>query len=421
MSKRKRRNTMSEQNDTNVEATRIILACLIACLIIIGISVIGGLYITRTTIKQYSLDELCAILEKNFPQYSSEQGIPLQDISSRTLGEGSRVTHVLMCNEAGSSCGLMLGKVKFQGSLSGTAGDQTVHIAKLEDDLMTIEVDSGEWKLSSDGGSTFKVIADTETVASNFIAFDNTTVFTPDADYEPATKKYVDDNAGGGASNEYGLDDNGTGTMATANYAASVLSPVFFKESWHWSAGLIFDTISTCALWEITNTDYSAVRLQIGVNASDQLYVTVGTDLGGTPGTTTYTYTAQALGSQETGVPIQTDISYDETADEIVFCINGLCGTAIAAATIFDNATTGMTDTINLGSSVDGRILFMAFGEHAVFPAESWKGITKEGAYPSCGAQWDFNEGTGTTLGDVCGSIDLTCDDGDWIEVPGGY
>ena len=32
---------------------------------------------------------------------------------------------------------------------------------------------------------------------ANVLELDNTTSFTPDADYEPATKKYVDDNAGG--------------------------------------------------------------------------------------------------------------------------------------------------------------------------------------------------------------------------------
>ena len=32
---------------------------------------------------------------------------------------------------------------------------------------------------------------------SNVLELDNTTTFTPTSDYEPATKKYVDDNAGG--------------------------------------------------------------------------------------------------------------------------------------------------------------------------------------------------------------------------------
>jgi len=33
---------------------------------------------------------------------------------------------------------------------------------------------------------------------TNVLELDNTATFTPDADYEPATKKYVDDNSGGG-------------------------------------------------------------------------------------------------------------------------------------------------------------------------------------------------------------------------------
>jgi hypothetical protein len=35
-------------------------------------------------------------------------------------------------------------------------------------------------------------------VKTNVLELNNTSAFTPDADYEPATKKYVDDNAGGG-------------------------------------------------------------------------------------------------------------------------------------------------------------------------------------------------------------------------------
>jgi hypothetical protein len=37
---------------------------------------------------------------------------------------------------------------------------------------------------------------------SNVLELDNTDVFTPDEDYEPATKKYVDDNSGGGGSGD---------------------------------------------------------------------------------------------------------------------------------------------------------------------------------------------------------------------------
>jgi len=38
---------------------------------------------------------------------------------------------------------------------------------------------------------------DAKALKSNVLELDNTDAFTPDADYEPATKKYVDDNAGG--------------------------------------------------------------------------------------------------------------------------------------------------------------------------------------------------------------------------------
>jgi hypothetical protein len=41
---------------------------------------------------------------------------------------------------------------------------------------------------------------------TNVLELDNTTAFTPDADYEPATKKYVDDNAGSG-STTYSVGD----------------------------------------------------------------------------------------------------------------------------------------------------------------------------------------------------------------------
>ncbi|MCK9326034.1 MAG: hypothetical protein M0P69_11140 [Bacteroidales bacterium] len=51
---------------------------------------------------------------------------------------------------------------------------------------------------------------------------DNTDPFTPDADYEPATKKYVDDNSGGGGYvnvTDYGALGNGT-----TNESSSILS-----------------------------------------------------------------------------------------------------------------------------------------------------------------------------------------------------
>jgi len=42
---------------------------------------------------------------------------------------------------------------------------------------------------------------------SNVLELDNTDTFTPDNDYEPATKKYVDDNAGGSYTFTNGLNE----------------------------------------------------------------------------------------------------------------------------------------------------------------------------------------------------------------------
>ena len=55
-------------------------------------------------------------------------------------------------------------------------------------------VNSGETALEF-----IDVLTDSSNFAqkSNVLELDNTDAFTPDADYEPATKKYVDDNAGG--------------------------------------------------------------------------------------------------------------------------------------------------------------------------------------------------------------------------------
>lgn len=52
-------------------------------------------------------------------------------------------------------------------------------------------------------------------IDSKFLSITNTTIFTPTADYHPATKKYVDDNAGGGGA-LVAIDDStpaGTETM----------------------------------------------------------------------------------------------------------------------------------------------------------------------------------------------------------------
>ena len=60
--------------------------------------------------------------------------------------------------------------------------------------FVKVEMDGNEMGTSQLLSVPYAKYADN---AGNVLALDNTTPFTPDADYEPATKKYVDDNAGG--------------------------------------------------------------------------------------------------------------------------------------------------------------------------------------------------------------------------------
>jgi len=74
-------------------------------------------------------------------------------------------------------------------------------------------------------------------ISSNVLLLNNTTEFTPDADYEPSTKKYVDDNAGGtvvdriyeaytfedmGDNNVYYKTVSGSGSLALTHKNAGV-------------------------------------------------------------------------------------------------------------------------------------------------------------------------------------------------------
>jgi len=54
---------------------------------------------------------------------------------------------------------------------------------------------------------------------ANVLELDNTTSFTPDADYEPATKKYVDDNGGGGGLSWSEVTANATMAVDTGSLA----------------------------------------------------------------------------------------------------------------------------------------------------------------------------------------------------------
>ena len=59
-----------------------------------------------------------------------------------------------------------------------------------------VVLDGTDVETSNGSGVTVKDALDDKADKSNVLELDNTSAFTPSEDYEPATKKYVDDNTG---------------------------------------------------------------------------------------------------------------------------------------------------------------------------------------------------------------------------------
>ena len=67
--------------------------------------------------------------------------------------------------------------------------------------------------------NAWELIGTTEVDLSNYLAKDNSTSYTPSGNYNPATKKYVDDKIGGSI------------TYGTANPSGGSNGDIYFKYS----------------------------------------------------------------------------------------------------------------------------------------------------------------------------------------------
>lgn len=113
---------------------------------------------------------------------------------------------------------------------------------------------------------------------NNVLELDNTEIFIPDADYEPATKKYVDDNSGGGTAAEVEYDN--TSSELTATNVQDAIDEVNSKvkeykvDSWAEVQGIVraglADTIFKVG--DILVADYNGSPINwviIGINHED--------------------------------------------------------------------------------------------------------------------------------------------------------
>lgn len=112
------------------------------------------------------------------------RSVTMSDIA---LSSGVQYAIVVRCG--GNSSNKLLLKDTLENYAGGTYGNST---------------DGGStWNISATLDMTFRAwslaqspIWEVIPINDDVLTLDNTTSFTPDADYEPATKKYVDDNAG---------------------------------------------------------------------------------------------------------------------------------------------------------------------------------------------------------------------------------
>jgi hypothetical protein len=310
----------------------------------------------------------------------------------------------------------MVGKVKFQGSISGSAGDQTVKIEKLEDGLMTLEVDGGVWKISDDGGSTFKVVADTETIASNYLALDNTTVFTPDADYEPATKKYVDDNSGG--STEFALQGTGTGSLA--NMTVSPTGWVTSGGQFTFFGVVIAESLARAeSFYKITETEYSNNVISFGKTSDNKLTLIIGSN----------TYTSGAVWDSSTvNIPVEVGVACDTVGGTVTFFFAGQAEAEQSAT--FAYPTINLNEQHILGDALDGSMFYMSLVSRELIAQNTFHTPLREGL--AAASKWkihyNMNAGEGTSVVDrvyeqVGSGTDysMTVTNGSWVEFTQRY
>jgi hypothetical protein len=134
--------------------------------------------------------------------------------------------------------------------VGGTSGQI---LSKIDDDDYNTE-----WKNEQD----ISLKAD----KSNVLELDNTTEFTPDADYEPATKKYVDDNASGGGSEfqiyneKFSIDSS-----ITTNWIRAIASSHYYLSEYYNSTGIL----STDSMTSYSGADFRSSR-PIGIATENQ-------------------------------------------------------------------------------------------------------------------------------------------------------
>ena len=147
-------------------------------------------------------------------------------------------------------------------TVSSSAPDRTTFRVDIADMLLTtpILIDADNIPVS-DGGTSVRVALTTlvDYLDGKYLNLGNTEVFTPDADYEPATKKYVDDNAVGNLVTSV-FGDTGDVTITGLN---ALLSPVGADSVAAWDSVSIRHAEVTLSAFPISDATQTALNLKV--------------------------------------------------------------------------------------------------------------------------------------------------------------
>ena len=339
-----------------------------------------------------------------------------------------------------TGAGKMLASIGSQNATDDGSGNLTIEVDTLESPV-TFDNYSGQVRWSTgdnrleytnDGGVVWNDFVVTEVgVLSSPTQFENYSGLlrwnTSDSRIE-----YTNDDGtnwyslGEGGNVMYGLNDDGLGVLAEAAFATTDLDDTFWIADWNAAFYVIKDdTAAAAAIFEMESDTYSAVRLQLLINASEQPAITVGTTLG-VPGTTTYTCTDATLTNMiqraiAFSTPFLIEYDFDGGNDEVVCCVDGVCGAGVAAVTDFDIVSDG-TDTVKHGSALNGSMFYGRWTPMTLrIASEVYAPSPESGVCPFCTAEWLYNEKTGVTVSDSLTDgvtypvINLTVTDGVWV------
>ena len=195
----------------------------------------------------------------------------------------------------------------------------------------------------------------------------------------------------------YAVRGDGATEMAEQQFTAIQSANFLASDTWLFTANIIKDDLADAGvIFEIENVMYSATVLQIGIDANNFPFVTVGTLVEAVFGTTTYTSTS-ALTAADIADTINLKVFFDTSVDIVYFTVNGVT-TEIAVTDYYDR--TGVSDNIfRFGNGFDGDI------QNCIWNDTHY---------------WVNNAGDNSlvSIPDVIGSLSTLLTDGTWVVWP---